>query len=323
MNAREDGLHPAAPAITTTAIDAVAGNQFDRSRSGVAKFNRILGQRLGVSVMGPADAALDRASCPLLSIKFGELDEGEAESLGKLLGARDPDAPFRMLMHDLSGSRLERELLERAQLVYTGNAEVSEGVRTLNPRVETLWSPATILDRRPLEPVAITVFSFGMAHKMRTDMFERLHRLLDATGRTYAVYVSNANHESVRLEDAQLVYDEMNALFPGTLYFLGNLSDVAVSNYIRNSTFFAAFFPRGARANNSTVVAAMEHGAVAITNLDEHSPPYLRHMETVIDIDRATELPSDPLALNRLRVGAVEAVEGLSWDRFAERFLDR
>jgi len=304
------------------AIDAVAGNQFDRSRSGVAKFNRILAERLGVPVMGPDDQALGLASCPLLSIKFGELREAEAEALGRLLAGRSPDSPFRMFMHDLSDSDLERDLLQRAERVYTGNAEVSEGALKLNSRVETLWSPATILDTRPLEPVAITVFSFGMAHKMRTDMFERLHRLLDATGRTYAVYVSNANHESVQLEDAQLVYDQMNALFPGTLYFLGNLSDVAVSNYIRNSTFFAAFFPRGARANNSTVVAAMEHGAVAITNLDEYSPPYLRHMETVIDIDRATELPSDPLALNRLRVGAMEAAEGLSWDRFTEGFLD-
>lgn len=306
-----------------TAIDAITGNQLDRTRSGVAKFNRILAERLGVPVMGPADAELGRASCPLLSIKFGELGEANVESLGRWLEQRDVGAPFRMFMHDLSGSPLERDLLQRAQVVYTGNAEVSEGVKTLNHRVETLWSPATILDTRPLEPVAITVFSFGMAHKMRTDMFERLHRLLDATGRSYAVYVSNANHESVRLEDAQLVYDEMNALFPGTLYFLGNLSDLAVSNYIRNSTFFAAFFPRGARANNSTVVAAMEHGAVAITNLDEHSPPYLRHMETVIDIDRTSELPSDPLVLHRLRVGAMEAAQGLSWESFAQRFLDR
>lgn len=308
---------------TVMAIDAVAGNQFDRTRSGVAKFNRILAERLGVPVMGPADDDLGRASCPLLSIKFGELGEADAQSLGGLLTTRGADAPFRMFMHDLSGSPLEGDLLRRAERVYTGNAEVSEGVRALNPRVETLWSPATLLDTRPLEPVAITVFSFGMAHKMRRDMFERLHRLLDATGRTYAVYVSNANHESVKLEDAQLVYDQMNALFPGTLYFLGNLSDVAVSNYIRNSTFFAAFFPRGARANNSTIVAAMEHGAVAITNLDEHSPPYLRHMETVIDIDRATELPSDPLVINRLRVGAMEAATGLSWDSFTECFLDR
>lgn len=322
MGSEQDQAGHAAVAGARTAIDVVAGNQFDRSRSGVAKFNRILAERLGVAVMGPADQALKRAACPLLSIKFGELGETDEQALRAVFTNRSSDAPFRMFMHDLSGSPLERELLQRAQLVYTGNAEVSDRVHTLNPGVETLWSPATILDTRPLEPVAITVFSFGMAHKMRTDMFERLHRLLDATGRTYAVYVSNANHESVKLEDTQLVYDQMSALFPGTLYFLGNLSDVAVSNYIRNSTFFAAFFPRGARANNSTVVAAMEHGAVAITNLDEHSPPYLRHMETVIDIDLATELPSDPLVLSRLRVGAMEAAEGLSWDHLVRCFFD-
>ena len=35
----------------------------------------------------------------------------------------------------------------------------------------------------------------------------------------------------------------MHEVFP-SLYFLGNLSDVAVYNQLREATFFAAFFPR-------------------------------------------------------------------------------
>ena len=69
----------------------------------------------------------------------------------------------------------------------------------------------------------------------------------------------------------------MHESFP-SLYFLGNLSDVAVYNQLRESTFFAAFFDRGVRANNTSVAAAMETGAVVITNLDELSPPEYVHM---------------------------------------------
>ena len=48
--------------------------------------------------------------------------------------------------------------------------------------VDTLWSPGLILDERPFPTPEVTVFSFGMAHKIRTDLFERLRDLLDASG---------------------------------------------------------------------------------------------------------------------------------------------
>lgn len=303
----------------TESIDAVAGNQFDRFRSGVARFNRILAEHLGVPVVGVADPRLADMRHPLLSVKFGELREGEGEVLMEHLQGR-ADASYRMFLHDVTGLPIETELLRRASVVYAGNEEVAQSVTPLTERVETLWSPATILETRRFEPSEISVFSFGMAHKMRADIFGRLHALLEETGRSYSLYVSNANHESVTLEDAQLVYDEMHDIFPQGLYFLGNLSDLAVSNFITGATYFAAFFPRGARANNSTIVAAMERGAVVITNLDEQSPPYLRHMETVVDINRCSELPADGEVLERVGAAAREAAGELSWERFADRF---
>ena len=57
----------------------------------------------------------------------------------------------------------------------------------------------------------------------------------------------------------------------------------------------AAFFPSGVRANNGTVAAAMEHGAVVITNLDEFSPPEFVHMHNVVDINRCEELPLESM----------------------------
>ncbi len=231
------------------------------------------------------------------------------------------DAPFRMFLHDITELPIEMELIQRASQVYAGNEELAQRISSSGAAVETLWSPATILDYRQLEPVDISLFSFGMAHKMHTDIYRRLHELLEDTGKSYSLYVSNANHESARLEDARLIYEEMHTVFPRGLYFLGHLSDIAVSTLIAGTTYFAAFFPRGARANNSTVVAAMERGATVLTNLDQQSPDYLRHMHTVIDVMRCDELPTDPAL--RLRIGAAarDAAGQLSWDHLAHRLL--
>jgi hypothetical protein len=165
------------------------------------------------------------------------------------------------------------------------------------------------------------VFSFGMAHKIRTDLFRRLRQLLDASGCSYAVYVSAANHETTRMRDAHLIFDEMHDVFPQTLFFLGNLSDVAVFNYLRASTFFASFFLGGVRANNGSVAAAMEKGAVVITNLDEHSPPEFVHMDNVIDIERCEQLPRDPLVLQQISARAMETGRERGWDALVERLV--
>jgi hypothetical protein len=157
-----------------------------------------------------------------------------------------------------------------------------------------------------------------MAHKIQTERFRRLRELLDASGRSYSVYVSAANHETSSLEDAEAVFREMREVFP-SLYFLGNLSDVAVHNQLRTATFFAAFFPQGVRANNTTVAAAMETGAVVITNLDGHSPPEYVHMENVVDIRRCDALPADPAVLDGIRARAVETARSRGWDELVDR----
>jgi len=51
-----------------------------------------------------------------------------------------------------------------------------------------------------------------------------------------------------------------------------------------------------------------------ITNLDEHSPPVLCHLDNVIDLNRADRLPDDPLVLGRLSVRAIETARARGWD---------
>jgi hypothetical protein len=295
-------------------IDAVVGHHANPFRSGVARFNEILARRLGV----PAAALPDTGTGthPLLSFKVGELDDEARAALETLLGRADG---WSLFLHAYSGTPLEDRLIAGAERVWCGNHEVLSQVDGLTDRAEAVWAPGLVSDVRTIEPTAVSVFTFGMAHKIRADMFARLRDLLEASGRSYALYVSSANHETASIEDAQLVYEELHEVFPSRFYFLGNLSDVAVYNHLIDSTFFAAFFPGGVRANNTSVASAMEHGAVVITNLDEHSPPQLVHMDNVIDIERLDALPTDPLVLRRLSVRAMETSRQSGWDALVER----
>jgi hypothetical protein len=300
-----------------TAIDAVVTHHLDGFRSGVARFNELLAEHLGVPLVGLFDSRLGELGHPLLSFKVGELSDREHALLAELLDRREWRG--ELFLHDFRGDALEERLVAEAARVHCGNAEIAARVARLNPEVDTLWTPGLVLDERMFEPAEVSVFSFGMAHKIRVDMFARLRALLEASGRSYTLYVSAANHETTSIRDAQLVFEEMHGIFPRGLYFMGNLSDVAVHNYLRETTFFAAFFADGVRANNTSVASAMERGAVVVTNLDRWSPPEFVHMDNLIDIDRCDELPSDPLVLGRLSVRAMETGRSRGWDPLVAR----
>jgi hypothetical protein len=298
-------------------LDGVVTHHRDGFRSGVARFNELLAGRLGVPVFGVFDEELARLTCPLLSFKVGEMTQRERKAFSERL--EEFGWQGEVFLHDFRGLPLELQLVRRARRVHCGNHEVLARVQGLNPATTIAWSPGLILDDRPFTAAEISVFSFGMAHKIRTDMFQRLRALLDASGRSYTIFVSAANHETTKMRDAELVFAEIGELFPpDRLYFLGNLSDVAVSNYLRQSTFFAAFFLGGVRANNGSVSAAMEKGSVVVTNLDEFSPPEFRHMENVVDIQQSDELPLALDVLEEIGRRASETARARDWQALVE-----
>jgi hypothetical protein len=299
-------------------VDAVVTHHRDSFRSGVGRFNELLAERLGVPLLGIHRLLSADVKCPLLSFKVAELGRGELRDLEEVLAT---DRSWQIFLHVYDENELEAALVSGAARVHCGNHEIYTKVLPLNSACQVLWSPGLILDERLFSPVDISVFSFGMAHKIRTDLFLRLRDLLDGSGRTYALYLSAANHETTRMRDAQLIFDELHEIFPA-LRFLGNLSDVAVFNYLRTTTFFASFFLGGVRANNGSVAAAMEKGAVVITNLDRHSPPEFVHLDNVIDIQQCDQLPSDPLLLKRISARAVATSRERGWDRLVASIAD-
>jgi len=308
------GIERSSDAISRLpAIDAVVSHHMNPFASGVAKFNELLALELDVQRLSLWEPAVADLAGPLLSFKAAELSGDEQHQLGRLLDRLSSRTSVRLFLHDLDGSQIEQRLLEHAAVVFCGNDEILARLAGSDVPLVRAWAPGLVNDLRRFNPAQVSVFSFGMAHKIRADMFARLRDLLERCGSSYAIRISNATHETSSAADSQAVFDEMHALFPTGLYFLGNLSDVAVYNQLLETTFFAAFFRDGVRANNTSIASAMEHGAVVITNLDEHSPPSLVHMDNVIDIESCDALPLDTLTLRRLSVRAMETAQEWSW----------
>jgi hypothetical protein len=200
--------------------------------------------------------------------------------------------------------------------VYCGNSELFRELREARPDILELFCPGTILNPQRFQRTELSVFTFGMAHKIRVPLYRRLYELLEATGRSYAVYVSTALHENTSFDGSFVVrFEELQSIFNGQVFFMGYLSDTAVFNHLMDCTFLAAFFEKGLRANNTTVNAAMESGCAVITNLDEHSPDGLVHMQNVVDINLCDRLPDEDQT-RRIGRAAREIAHGrYGWDQ--------
>jgi hypothetical protein len=271
-------------------IDCIAGYHLNPWTCGIAKFNAILARYLDVPVVGVGSTELTGYQRPLLSLKISEFSGHDAQVLGEWLEAHA--GRFELFLHAFDGTALEHRLMSAAARVYCGNRELSHDLSPLRPDIVELFCPGTLLNPQRFERTELSVFTFGMAHKIRVPLYRRLRDLLEATGKTYSVYVSTALHENTSFDGSFVVrFEELQSIFNGQVYFMGYLSDTAVFNQLVDCTFLAAFFEKGLRANNTTVNAAMECGCAVITNLDEHSPKGLVHMKNVIDINVCDRLP--------------------------------
>ena len=295
-------------------IDCIAGYHVNPWTCGIAKFNMILARHLGLPVVRIGDAAMAGYGRPLLSVKLSEFSDRDAADLDAWSQAHAQR--FELFLHAFDGTPVEQRLLAAAARVSVANAELYRMLRAARPDVQELFCPGTILSPQRFQRTELSAFTFGMAHKIRVPLYRRLHRLLEATGRSYSVYVSTALHENTSFDGSFVDrFEELESIFDRHVYFLGYLSDTAVYNHLMDCTFIAAFFEKGLRANNTTVNAAMESGCAVITNLDEHSPAGLVHMTNVIDINRCDRLP-DLDETQRIGLAAREIAHSrYGWDQ--------
>jgi hypothetical protein len=300
-----------------TTIDCVVSYHTNPFTCGVAKFNQLLANRLDVPVVPIFDERLASFARPCLSIKVEEFSTPDLERLEHAVARL---AAYDLFLHALTGTEFENRLVQRAGKVFGGNAFLTEKLRELRPDAIEAWCPGTLMDFRDFADTEVSIFSFGMAHKVQVEKYQRLRELLDQTGRTYSIYLSTAFHEGTTFEGAFAdTHDRLKSVFGDQLYFLGFLSDMAAYNYLKRCTYFAAFFTAGLRANNTSVNAALELGVPVITNLDSGSPPAVVQSGAVVDITRTSLLPCLPGELETMREAARTASKSVGWDRLLRR----
>lgn len=298
--------------------DCVVGYHTNPWTCGIAKFNAILADHLGVPVLRFSAMSPDQGRHPLLSVKFSEFTPDHIPEFDEW--AKSRKGRYDLFLHALYGDPVETRLVENAARVYCGNRELTEQLRDLRSDCVELFCPGTLAAPRRIRQTELQVFTFGMAHKIRVDHYRKLARLLEASGRTYKIFVSTALHEGTTFDGSfAMRFDELQDIFGSNVYFMGYLSDTAVFNHLADATFLAAFFEHGLRANNTTVNAALEFGCAVVTNLDAFSPAGYEHMQTVLDINRLEQLP-DGGTLHRIGQSAREVAERqYGWRRLVAR----
>lgn len=295
-------------------IDCIAGYHLNPWTCGIAKFNAILAKHLAVEVVGIRAVELGSYERPLLSLKLSEFTDRDAADLDQWSASHY--GRFELFLHAFDYTEVERRLVARAARVYVGNTELFGQLLPMRSDVQELFCPGTILQPQRFMKTDISVFTFGMAHKIRVPLYRRLHELLEGTGQSYSVYVSTALHENTSFDGSFVVtFEELQSIFGGQVYFMGFLSDTAVFNHLLDSSFLAAFFEKGLRANNTTVNAAMECGCTVITNLDGYSPAGLTHMANVVDINQCDRLPTLEESEQIGRAARKVALGRYGWDQ--------
>jgi len=269
---------------------------------------------MSLPVVGIGSRELNQYRTPLLSLKMSEFTPEDARGIDGWAAAHQ--GGFELFLHAFDGTPIEQRLIASASRVYIGNRELAAQLAPLRPDALELFCPGTLLNPQRFQRTELSVFTFGMAHKIRVPLYRRLHHLLEASGQSYSVYVSTALHENTSFDGSFVVrFEELQAIFNGQVYFMGYLSDTAVFNHLVECTFLAAFFEKGLRANNTSVNAAMECGCAVITNLDGHSPQGLVHMKNVIDINACDRLPGDDQAAAIGKAAREIAHADYGWDQ--------
>lgn len=301
------------------AFGCIGSTHMNRYLSGVARFNHLLAERFGVRCLTFTEAAVLGQPPLLLSVKLTDCSATELrafEAATARLAARA--VPYALFLHSFGASPLEFRLAFGASAVFAGNDEIASLLSEAGVGPQAVWCPS-LLDREVLpETIGLTLFSFGMSHKMQLGQYHRLRGLLEAWEMGHTLLVSTAFHEKASFGDMDAISDGFREIFGADAHLLGFLSDPAIGHFLTRSDLFCAFFPSGVRSNNTSVAAAMSQGTPVLTNLDRHSPAWMLHGHNVLDITRLEKGDLTHNKLTRIARQALRDVEiNAGWDALA------
>ena len=234
--------------------------------------------------------AADKSDILLLSLKFEEMSTEVAQKL--LVDLQVTGTKFDLFLHGIANTEIEQKFVASARRVIVATHEYADLIRSQREDVVAYFAPGAA-DAGITRSAEITLLTFGMAHKIRSEGYRKLGQLLSADSRTVQLEISTALHDGTSFsEDFFSVGSEISQVFGGNVSFLGFLADDEVSRRLHAADALVAFFPHGVRENNTTVLSAMAHGCAVITNFDSYSPTWMKHGKSVFDIDQLSTFPA-------------------------------
>jgi len=254
---------------------------------GVAKFSQQLADRLGVPMVPLSPLPERWGAYPLLSLKWAELQPDDhtytrhyccpqsAGSSAEVMRTAQPKT-YGVFWHDAG----DAYVTQHAQHVFYGDPSLGS---------PGLFCPSLL----PTKIRPVRLFTFGMAGKQPLEQYRKVKALLDASGQPYHLRVSVGLHEGTALDRVERHFDELTAIMgPEHVTILGIMTDAAVSDELAAADYVLAFFDQGARANNTTIHAAVAAGCGVITNWDSKTPLFFN--QATKNIDHLTSWPARP-----------------------------
>lgn len=291
-------------------FDCVVSYHHNIHTCGVARFNRRLADFLGVPMVRAADLRAFKFKYPIVSVKSSEMEVRDHDQFQSDIFEL---SQFVLMIHDYREDILEIELMRRASKVIALNAELASRARVVRPDVIEGFAVASYADFPNSISPELTLITFGMAHKIQPHGYQRVGNLLQNDSRSFVLEISSALHEGTEFDDSFFeVGEEISACFQGNVDFLGFLADQEVVRRLTRASAMLAFFPHGARENNTSLISAMGLGVPVVTNLDSWSPDWMVHSETVFDVNLLSSFPSNEV-LERVGISGMAAVRHLSF----------
>ena len=157
---------------------------------GVAKFNSIMAGFLKVKCNQIFDKdSFSKDSFPIVSVKIGEFLDQDKKRLTREIAKLD-NSRFDLFLHGYEEDPLELLLIKKARKVFTGNISIATKIKKIRSDIKELWCPGMNLNNTEFEKTDIKLLTFGMAHKLKVDLYYKLKEILDKSQKTYSLYIS-------------------------------------------------------------------------------------------------------------------------------------
>ena len=259
---------------------------------GVARFNSSLAESFAIPMIDLESWAeqYEKNGKYLISVKPSEIDQ---VSLIKLIETvSNLENKQWVFFHEFNHTDIEVKLARVADRAIAVDRIIAQRAAVYLSDIKIGFAPG--MNVQPVKgDFDLSLLTLGMAHKINHFGYDLLDQVVSKSGVRIQLRVTVAVHEGFDIgETFTSVPSQIAAVWKSEMYFLGFLSDDAMSEELQKCNAVVIFPQLGARESNSSIIGAMRHGAAVLTLLDQDSPNWMKHGENLFDVRKMAKFPS-------------------------------